>query len=75
MADPYGTAAGRGWVAHVRRSQAVEFPPWDLDERAGQIDLPVGAQNHQIWTASDLIGIQPTSAQNGGDARQPEVLA
>ena len=30
----------------------------------------VDAQNAQIWTASALIGIEPTSAHIGGDARQ-----
>jgi hypothetical protein len=28
-----------------------------------------GAPNTRIWTASTLIGIEPTSAQNGGSAR------
>jgi hypothetical protein len=39
------------------------------DERIGQADLLADAQNHRIWTASDLISIQPTSAQIGGSAR------
>jgi hypothetical protein len=34
----------------------------------------VGAQSTQIWTLSVLIRIQPTSAQNGGNARAYEVL-
>jgi hypothetical protein len=29
----------------------------------------VGAQNAQNWTASIVIGIEGTSAQNGGSAR------
>jgi hypothetical protein len=65
MANPRGTAAV---VAGLRtsgdREQLGSCP--GPHERTDQIDLPVDAQNRHIWTASDLIGIQPTSAHIGG---------
>jgi hypothetical protein len=64
MANPRGTAAVvAGLHTSGDREQLGSCPgPHD---RADQIDLPVDAQNRHIWTASDLIGIQPTSAHNG----------
>jgi hypothetical protein len=65
MANPRGTAAVvAGLHTSGDREQLGSCP--GPHERTDQIDLPVDAQNRHIWTASDLIGIQPTSAHIGG---------
>jgi hypothetical protein len=42
--------------------------PEDVDQRS-PCPPAHGAQNAQIWTASVVMGIEPTPAQNGGSAR------
>jgi hypothetical protein len=61
MANPRGTAAVvAGLHTSGDREQLDSCP--GPHERTDPIDLLVDAQNRHIWTASDLIGIQPTFA-------------
>jgi hypothetical protein len=56
-------------LKRTQQGQAVDFDHLQRWRTARKVisDLcRATAQNAQLWTASVLIGIEPTSAQNGG---------
>lgn len=76
QADPFAAnpCSSAAVTAGLTRSAIARgpVPAPGPDERIGQADLLADAQNRRIWTASDLISIQPTSAQIAGTVRRAQ---